>query len=436
MFISVPIYLDFHLAHFLIIKIMNFEKEDIMIKKIMATIFSVCCICYPQGYRNPPPGTTALMNGGTFVAQADDPSACVLNPAGLALLKQNRFHSGILLIFSETKYSGENISTRKENDFAILGNIYVNYVFEKSNIRFGFGITSPYGQKTRWDKEFTETSWAYNVPYYGEMRFITITPSIAFPLTQNISIGSGIDIHKSFVETRQSIPWSFITGTPDGIATLKGEDLSASFRIGILFHKQNNSFGFVWSSPFEMDYSGTFSMTNFPETLPGFLSEIKPIVESSFKIQFPEIYSFGYRWKNEKIAFQLGTEFVKYSCLKKIVVDAGPDSILIPPLMKNWKDVWTYSCGFEYKINSTFIINAGIGFVQSPVPDTTFEPTLPDADRIVYTLGTSINLKSGKLSLFYMYNQFNEKTILQGGFTDGKYKSVGSFIGCGYTARI
>ncbi|HPO52835.1 MAG TPA: hypothetical protein PK165_08395, partial [bacterium] len=79
---------------------------------------------------------------------------------------------------------------------------------------------------------------------------------------------------------------------------------------------------------------------------------------------------------------------------------------------------------------------AGIGFIQSPVPDRTFEPTLPDADRFIYTMGTSITTRSGKLSIFYMYNQFKKRPIQQGGFTDGKYENFGSFVGCEYAASI
>ncbi|MCM8821957.1 MAG: outer membrane protein transport protein [Candidatus Omnitrophica bacterium] len=407
-----------------------------MPKRIFLTVLLVTCACFSQGYRNPPAGTLSLMNAGTFAAQADDASACVLNPAGLALLKKSQFHTGTLGLFSETKYSDNTISTKKENNFSLLGNVYIGFVPEKSKLRFGFGITSPYGQQIQWNRQITETFWAYNVPYYGEMRFITITPSMALPVTDNLSIGSGIDIHKSFIETRQSIPWSFITQTPDGTATLKGEDVAASFRIGIHYHKKNHSFGLTWSSPFETNYTGTFSMTNFPATLPVFLQGIEQSVKSKFTIKFPEIYSFGYRWKNEKLAIQLGLESVKYSCLKKIVVDAGPDSFLIPPLIKNWQDVWTYSAGIEYNVNRRCSVNAGIGFVQSPVPDDTFEPTLPDADRFIYTAGTTFSFKAGKISLFYIYNQFKKRTILQGGFTDGVYKSSGSFVGCGYTADI
>ncbi|MCM8764873.1 MAG: outer membrane protein transport protein [Candidatus Omnitrophica bacterium] len=407
-----------------------------MAKKIFLTVLLVACACFSQGYRNPPPGTISLMNAGTFTAQADDASACVLNPAGLVLLNKSQFHTGILGLFSETRYSGNIISTKKENNFALLGNIYIAFVPEKSNLRFSFGITSPYGQQIRWNRQITENVWAYNVPYYGEMRFITITPSVALPITNSLSIGSGIDIHKSFIETRQSIPWSFITLTPDGTATLKGENITASFRIGIHYHKKNHSLGLTWSSPFEINYTGTFSMTNFPPALPVFLQGIQQSVKSKFTIKFPEIYSFGYRWKNEKLTVQFGFESVKYSCLKKIIVDAGPDSLLIPPLVKNWQDVWTYSTGIEYNLDRKWSVNAGIGFVQSPVPDATFEPTLPDADRFIYTAGTTLSLKSGKISLFYMYNQFKKRTILKGGFTDGIYRSSGSFVGCGYTTDI
>ncbi len=175
-------------------------------------------------------------------------------------------------------------------------------------------------------------------------------------------------------------------------------------------------------------------MTNMPDPPP--FPGIKSNVSSSFTIKFPEIYSLGYRWKGSRMSIQLGTEFVRYSCLKSIRVDAGPDSFLIPEIEKNWKDVWTHSAGLQYWINSRCDIAAGIGFVESPVPDNTFDPLLPDANRFIYTIGTTIRTKSGTISFFYMYNQFEKRNIQQGRFTDGIYKSSGSFIGCGYTADI
>jgi long-chain fatty acid transport protein len=404
-----------------------------MIKKAIFLVFALCIAAYCQGYRNPPAGIKTLMEAGVTPV-TDDASACVLNPAGLVLIKQNQFDAGILCLFSETKYSGLTASSKKENDFALLGNLYFVMVPNNSDIRFGFGITSPYGQKTEWEKSFTENIWAYGVPYYGKMEFITFTPSIALPLNKNLSIGSGIDIHTSSLETKQSVPWSFITGTPDGIAVLKGDDISGSLRIGIHYHKEGHSVGFAWSSPFEMNYSGNFSMTNMPDPPP--FSGIKNNVNSNLEIKFPEIYSLGYKWKGNKLSVQMGTEFVRYSCLKSMKVDAGPNSFLIPEMERDWKDVWTYSASLRYRINNKCDITAGIGFIESPVPDKTFDPLLPDADRFLYTIGTTIKIKSGLFSFFYMYNQFEKRNIQQGRFTDGIYKSSGSFVGCGYTAGI
>lgn len=404
-----------------------------MIRKIILLIFALYATVYCQGYRNPPCGIKTLMEAGT-TAVVDDASACVLNPAGLLLITQNQFDIGSLSLLSETKYSNSSASSKKENTFAIIGDLYFAVVPEKSNIRLGFGITSPYGQKTQWDKSFTEEIWAYSVPYHGEMRFVTFSPSIAFALNEKISIGYSMDIHSSTIKTKQSVPWSFITGTPDGTAVLKGDDVSTGLRFGIHYHKEAHSFGFVWNSPFEMNYSGSFSMTNMPDPPP--FPDIKSYVNSSFTIKFPEIYSLGYKWKSSRISIQLGTEFVRYSCLKSIKVDAGPDSFLIPEIEKDWKDVRTYSAGLRYRINGRCDIAAGISFVETPVPDRTFEPLLPDANRFIYTVGTTIKIKSGTLSFFYIYNQFEQRNIQQGRFTDGIYKSSGSFVGCGYTANI
>jgi long-chain fatty acid transport protein len=69
---------------------------------------------------------------------------------------------------------------------------------------------------------------------------------------------------------------------------------------------------------------------------------------------------------------------------------------------KNWKDAWAFRFGASYQIKENMTWRAGYIYDLTPVPDGTFDPQVPDANRHIFTVGG--DLKIWRLTLGIAYN--------------------------------
>ena len=123
-----------------------------MMKKNCIVVLFLCSgtLCLSQGFRNPPQSISSLSQAGAFIAQCDDASAITHNPAGLIQIKGEQIIFGTNLIFAYTDYNGITFSDERKFKLGALPYFYYVSDFNRDNIRFGIGITSPYGQSTKW----------------------------------------------------------------------------------------------------------------------------------------------------------------------------------------------------------------------------------------------------------------------------------------------
>jgi long-chain fatty acid transport protein len=59
--------------------------------------------------------------------------------------------------------------------------------------------------------------------------------------------------------------------------------------------------------------------------------------------------------------------------------------------------------GARYSLNDSVALSAGYLYGETPVPDETFSPSIPDADTHLITLGAGINYRQFKIDLAYGY---------------------------------
>jgi len=372
-------------------------------------------ILYSQGFRNPPEGSAALSQAGAFIAQCDDASAITHNPAGLIQIKGQQILFGTNLIFPYTDYNGGSFSDERKFKLGALPYFYYVSDFNRDNIRFGIGITSPYGQSTKWSYDAVK-NWGYSVPYLALMQTADVCLVSAFRVNERISTGIGINFYKSRIVVNNLLP-------PETPAKMRvdGEGYAPSF--GFLYKKEKFRIGLNWRGGFKIKYSGKFKIPGSVQT--GAKTEIK----------FPHIIGGGVAiFPNKKWKLEGDIEWVGYSCLERIPVDIK----VVPPyqLDKKWEDVFNFYLGSEYKKNENLKLRCGIAYVRTPIPDETWEPSLPGANRIVLSAGSELKTKIGKIEFAFAYSIFHKRTIKQGGSYDGTYKSKGFFFTMGYKNEI
>jgi long-chain fatty acid transport protein len=386
-------------------------------KKISVIFLIFNSLLFSQAFKNPPEGSSALSQSGAFVAQSDDASAINFNPAGLNQIKGGEIIFGFNFPYSKTKYLYSGGEEEKKYNFAVLPYFYFVPDIKMDNFKFGIGFNIPYGQSIEWSKEIVRV-WDYKVPYYSSMNTGNLITAFSFKLNSDLSLGFGLNYYYSKLTLKNLI---FI---PDpGFETdteIKVNGSNYSGTIGILYRKDKWSTGIVYKSGFKINYDGSCSIlgNNYP---------------AEIKINFPDRINLGiafYPLKNWKIEFD--TEYYGFSSVKSIYINPG----FAPPyeIPKNWKNIYNFYFGTEYIKNENLKLKGGIARLNSPIPAETWEPSLPDADTLIISIGSEFKTKIGKIEVTIL-TSIPDKIEKEGNY-EGIYKSKGIFLTIGYKREI
>lgn len=378
-----------------------------------------------QGFRNPPEGSAAISQTGAFIAQCDDASAITHNPAGLVQMEGQQILFGSTFLYPTTLYKNGGVSEDAVSNMAYLPFIYYSTDLGSENLRFGLGVSSPYGQSTEWSKDIVR-NWgvnpvtlSYNVPYYSSMQTVNASPVVAYKFTPRFSAGIGMDVYYSRLGVNYLIPPG-VFGPVEMTSKIDVDGTGYGGSCGLLYRGKNYSIGLKYKSGFSIDYDGDYKV-------PGILKE-----DASVKMEFPHIAGIGIAvYPNPKLKIEVDAEWTGYSTLKKIpvTIENLPPT---PPIEKNWDDCYMFSLGTEYKKSERTKLRAGIAYLTNPIPDSTWDPSLPGADSIVIIAGGEFSGRLGTLDLSLGANLFKERKIDEGGPYDGKYSSTGYFCTLAY----
>ncbi|MCD6221918.1 outer membrane protein transport protein, partial [bacterium] len=211
-----------------------------MKRKIIFLFCIAGSIASTQGFKNPPVGSSALSQAGAFVAQSDDATATVFNPAGLIQIDKQEIILGTTYIYSKTKFSGDTYSTEKKFSPVFLP--YFFYAKKMSeNFGFGIGMFSPYGQTVKWGFDAVK-KWGYMVPYYSSMQTAQTSLAFAFKINHSLSTGFGLNFFTSRVVQNSLLP-------SEQLLKMKATGQTCSPSFGILYKKEKYSIGLNYQCP-------------------------------------------------------------------------------------------------------------------------------------------------------------------------------------------
>jgi long-chain fatty acid transport protein len=94
---------------------------------------------------------------------------------------------------------------------------------------------------------------------------------------------------------------------------------------------------------------------------------------------------------------------------------------------KKWKDVYSGGIGIKYQVNDTWAVLAGYYYEENPVPDDTFEPAIPSADKHDVSIGAQKTIGNFTGALSYLYENYESRNknnavgVTSGATANGKY---------------
>ena len=154
-----------------------------------------------DGFRNPFHDAAAIGQGNAFAAQADNASAVFYNPAGMTQLSGVQLAGGAQFVSVNTRFaSPTGASVRNEHPFPIglppPGQIFLTAkmkdlgVSALGDLSAGMGVQNLYGFASK---------FPVNGPFpsavtFAQLPLLAIKPTLAYQLTESVSIGLGADI--------------------------------------------------------------------------------------------------------------------------------------------------------------------------------------------------------------------------------------------------
>lgn len=398
-----------------------------------------------NGFRNPPEGAWALGRAGGKIAQVDDASAVTHNPANLTQVQQPEAEVSLTLINTETEFKAPYGSTGTEDPWKSLPNVFVAVPLEDRRFAAGLAVTTPFGQSTMWDEQGL---FRYSAPYAAQLAVINVNPAVAMNLTDKISVGAGLDVFLSRLDLKQWIPWSIVAGNrmlPDGSAHLQGDGAGVGGNAALTLRPvARHTLALTYRSPVKVDYEGDCELGGFPAGAEGAGLSRSSDFETS--IEFPTVIGLGYGIElTDRLRVEADVEWVEFSRYDALTLDAGNNNVLLnapgsaapaapATVRQEWEDAWTFGAGADYKVTDALVLRAGYIYLQSPVPEETLAPTLPDADRHVITVGAGFRRGLNRVDAAYGYSLIGDRDVAgnQNPAYDGTYETTSHLMSVSY----
>lgn len=339
-------------------------------------------------------GTAAMAQGNAFVAQADDPSAIFYNPAGLMQLKRPEIYFNTVFSSTNRTYTSPAgaYTTAKHEIFHIPSFYGVLPVHDR--VVLGLGYFSPFGLGTTWPPE-----WAGRyLTTMSRLQTYNVNPVVAVKLLENLSVAAGLDILWSRVQIQRR---TFLAGRPGRLPLMEmksdydGAGQGFGYNLGLLYEPIDGvKLGVSYRSEIKVSHSGDLKVANLNS------------VGGEASVAFPPSVTWGLAYSRLKpFVFEFDvtwTGWSTYSNLQLNLTQPIPGNVIAISQEKNWFDAWAFRFGGNYAVMPNMKVRAGYIYDMTPVPSSTFDPTIPDANRHIMTLGGDYQIN--RFTLGFAYN--------------------------------
>ncbi len=347
---------------------------------------------YLQEFATPSMGVASA--GAEAVCR--DASTSWHNPAGMTRLEGNEFMLTGGLVKTNVKFDSDSPGGDGGNagGYAPLGAAFYTRSLSE-DWKLGASLIAISGAVLDYDDDWVgryecqETS----------ILTVTLTPSIAYRINEQWSIGGGVNLMYGELELDAAIPLP--GGLPDGQASLDGDDVDVGFSLSALFEpSERTRLGVVYCSKVEPSFSGDLS--------------IEPVglsIGTDLEMTFPQFVRVGiYHELNKKWALLGTVAWEDWSELDSLFLSTTTGGTADIP--RNWDDTWHFAAGVRYRIDEQWLVQGGIAHDTSPVDSVDRTADMPVDKQFRLSLGVE-QKRSDKvtLGLIFQYTDLGDAKI-------------------------
>jgi long-chain fatty acid transport protein len=373
--------------------------------------------------------------GHAYIVRVDDASAVWYNPAALTRLEGSEIYASATWIHTTGEFTplatGLTID-QVEGDF-FPPNFYFANQFS-DNWVFGLGVYTPFGLRTEWP----EGSLASFVSQKADLKVFYVTPSIAYRINPNFSIGGGFDFAWSRVELERQANLAPLA--PVIIANQVETDATEfGFNLGVLIETNSNvDFAVTYKHKMDLDFEGDTTFTGVPPQLVSFFPE----GEAFLDLPLPSQFMFGASTTYENFSIEGDVILTFWDEFDVRVLDFAQNTPVLRDvvLRRDFDNTWSFRLGVEYSLTDQWAIRGGYVYDKTPVPDQAVDPILPDGSRNAITFGAGYSGEGWTFDVAYMLLLIEDRTSPLNNFVTppgnliaaGEYDSGANLLSFGF----
>ncbi len=376
-------------------------------------------------------GAKAAGMGTTFTAVADDPSAILHNPAGLARLPDSTMlYGGATLLLPSSSYespAGDKVETRFQ---AFLPPHLFLVHRLPAGFTAGLGIYAPFGVGGRkWPADGPTRYEALE----GFISTLALNPTLAMRISTGWSLGVGADYLYALNFSRRAVDQSALGGA-DGRLEVEADGAAWGYNLGLFYQSGTIwSLGIAYRSPIDVDQKGDFELEGIAPPLQGLLGGARFNSPIRLSVDFPQVLSLGMAWRiGRRWTLAADAEWTGWSSFKRTTLDLLREvpaaGVTDTTREQNLHDAWAYKAGADYQVNARFSLRAGYAYLNSPVPEATLSAMRPDADQHNFSLGAGWRQGPWVVDGYYNLGHF-EKRRVSNEMLSGEYKTTIHYLG-------
>ncbi|NKD87239.1 aromatic hydrocarbon degradation protein [Haematospirillum sp. 15-248] len=378
-------------------------------------------------------------------SSARDLSTIYFNPAGLTRLSGHAAQANMSFVIPSAKFKNNGstlagTAALGSNDggdaggLELVPSLYALYS-HSNDLKFGLGINAPYGLKTDYKSGWQGRFHALK----SELKTINVQPTVAYRISNWVSVGGGINIQKADATLSNAINNAVLGGAGEGYTELSGDDWAVGYTMGATIQPFSNTrLGIAYKSRIEHTLEGDVRFSNV-----GALAADSRFVNTkgSVKLTTPDMLSLGITYNITPAWAVMGeAAWTNWSLFDETrVKKANGSADTVNP--ENWEDTWFFALGTNYQATDKLDLSFGVAFDEAPVPDGYRTPRIPDSNRVWASLGAgyaitdSINL-TGAYTHIWTGKAPISKSSITTDVLRGKFDTSVDIVTLGLTARF
>ena len=402
-----------------------FGSRDAMLRTgaVAALATTILPTVQGEGFRNPPPGAFSLARAGGRIAQVDTPEAAYHNPANMVDVQGFALEPTVTFVHLSVDYQdAAGNSAETKDPFKYLPHFFFTAPLIENKLSAGLAVTTPFGLSNEWEKsgKFADpnpaTSWRYEAPFYTEMVTVNVNPSVGYRINDWVSVGAGVSFYWSELTFKRYFPGAMLGLAYDPEFEAQGDGIGFGGNAGLTVNlTERQRLALTFRAPFEIEYEGDLDIGQDAAGMgAAFGLGTTPRSDFESEIEFPMVLALGYGIElSDAVRVEANVEWLEFSRFDRLPIDVGNNAPLVPitEIQQDWDDTFTFGIAGDWQFAEHWTARGGYQFYESPVPDHTFSPLIPDSNQHAFTAG--LNFAKGRHSaeVAYGYIKYNDRDI-------------------------